>query len=61
MRRWVIGLIAFIASTLIALWLWRILQPSKVIEVRAKILPVGFVSLPYVRDLDGDGNDELLV
>ncbi len=61
MRRWVIGLITFIALTLMALWLWRILQPSEVIEVRAKILPIGFVSLPYVRDLDGDGNDELLV
>jgi len=61
MRRWVIGLIAFIVSTLIALWLWRILQPSEVIEVRAKILPIGFFWNFEIRDLNGDGSDELLV
>ncbi len=64
MWRWVICLTIFIA-TLVSFGLLffhrpSFHRPSEVVEVRKKILPVGRQRC-FVTDLDGDGNDEIVV
>ncbi|MCX7969886.1 MAG: hypothetical protein N3B10_15540, partial [Armatimonadetes bacterium] len=61
MRRRLIGLIAIVFAVLGVIWFRQTLSSSEVVEVRAKVLPIGFVSSPIVHDLNGDENDELLL
>ncbi|MCS7186930.1 MAG: VCBS repeat-containing protein [Armatimonadota bacterium] len=61
MHRWIIGLAITVAViTLMAIWFWRFSAPPDISEVRARILPIGWQGC-FVTDLDGDGNDEIVV
>lgn len=44
-----------------AVGLWRLLRPSDILEVRARILPPFGWQICFLTDLDGDGNDEIIV
>jgi len=61
MRKRVVGLIVTVVVAFLAVWLWETLRPSSVVEVEAKVLPTGSIRIMLTRDLDGDGNDELVV
>ncbi len=54
-------LVALLAVGVIAVLILTRRQPSEILEVRAKVLPGGHMGLAGIRDLDGDGNEELVV
>ncbi len=59
MRRKAIGLVIIVTVAFIAFWLWQFLKPSDIVEVQARVLPMGWKRC-MLCDLDGDGNDEVV-
>ncbi len=57
---WAVIILAAVLILLTASYLWKLLNPSDVVEIRARILPLGWKRC-VLADLDGDGNDEVVV